>query len=108
MLTTTQAIIMIAIAAICTFLTRALPFIIFKNHIPESVRYLGNYLPLAIMALLIIYCLKDVNVFNYPSGIPELISIAFVAFIHLWKGNNLISIGLGTILYMFLIQFIFI
>ncbi len=108
MISTSQAIITIAIAAICTFTTRALPFIIFKKRIPRCVTYLGNYLPLAIMALLIIYCLKDVNILRFPSGVPELISIIFVSVIHKFKHNNLVSIGLGTLLYMLLIQFVFI
>jgi len=47
--------IAIAIVALVTWLTRALPFLIFrKRELPKTVRYLGKVLPPAIMVTLVI------------------------------------------------------
>ena len=43
-----------------------------------------------------------------PHGLPEFIAVAIVALLHIWKRNNLLSIGGGTLLYMVLIQMVFI
>ena len=101
---------MIAVAAVCTFATRVAPFLLFngKRPIPPIVRYLGTVLPPAVIALLVVYCLKNVTWLGYPHGIPEMISIVVVAVLHLWKRNNLLSIGVGTALYMILVQSVFI
>jgi len=54
-----------------------------------------------------VYCLKEVSILQYPYGIPELLGIAFVAVLHLWKRNSLLSIGAGTVFYMVLVQVVF-
>lgn len=71
------------------------------------VRYLGKVLPPAVIGMLVIYCLKEVQLTAYPYGIPEAVSVAAVVLLHLWKRNNLLSIGAGTVLYMFLVQAVF-
>ena len=65
-------------------------------------------MPYSMIALLVIYCLKEVNLIKYPYGIPELISIAIIIILHIIKRNVLISIGVGTVIYMILVQTIFI
>lgn len=91
------------------FATRAIPFLVFRSgkEIPEVVKYLGKVLPPAVIGMLVIYCLKKVSVVSFPFGLPELIAIAAVILLHVWKRNNLLSIGVGTVLYMFLIQVAF-
>jgi branched-subunit amino acid transport protein AzlD len=59
------------------------------------------------MGMLVVYCLKDVAVLQFPYGIPELLGIAVVALLHLWKRNSLLSIGVGTVFYMVLVQLVF-
>ena len=73
----TDSLLIIAVAAVCTFLTRALPFMIFKNAeaLPRKIVYLGNVLPMAIMLCLIIYCVRNTSFFQYPYGLPELLGI---------------------------------
>ena len=90
-------------------LTRFLPFLLFPagKPTPKFVKYLGKVLPAAVFGLLIVYCLKDVSVFAGSHGIPELISIALVVGLHLWKRQMLLSIAGGTICYMLLVQFVF-
>lgn len=104
-----HGILIVAVAALVTMATRFLPFLIFGNgrKTPELITYLGKVLPCAIMGMLVIYCLKDVAFLSAPYGIPELLGCAVVAVLHLWKRNSLLSIGAGTVFYMFLIQVIF-
>lgn len=109
MLTTAGAIAAIAVMAVVTFLTRALPFLLFDrgSSPPKLVLYLGRVLPPAIIAMLIIYCLKDLSFLSLGGWAPQLISVAAVVALHLWKHNNLLSIFGGTILYMVLVQTVF-
>lgn len=109
-LTPVQTIVMILAVAAGTQLTRWLPFWLFPENKepPAIVTYLGRVLPAATMGLLVVYCLKGVSWTNAPHGIPELISVAVVAVLHRWKGNVLLSIAGGTVLYMVLVQMVFI
>ena len=109
MLSTGAAIAAIAVMAIVTFLTRVLPFLLFDRgeSPPRIVLYLGRVLPPAIIAMLIIYCLRGVS-FSTPGGwVPQLLCVAVVVALHLWKHNNLLSIFGGTVLYMVLVQAVF-
>ena len=98
MLTTAEAIAAIAVMAIVTFLTRALPFLLFDR----------GSAPPAVIAMLIIYCLKDISFAQAGGWVPQLISVAAVVILHLWRHNNLLSIFGGTILYMILVQAVFV
>ena len=100
---------MIAIMALATMATRFLPFLIFGENrkTPQLVTYLGKVLPCAVMGMLVVYCLKDVKFLSAPYGIPELIGIVVVALLHLWKRNSLLSIGVGTVCDMLLVQLVF-
>ena len=100
----------ILVMAAVTFATRLAPFLFFgKNKAtPKYIVYIGNYLPPAVMAMLIIYCLRNIKLFMFPFGIPEVIGIIIVAILHIWKRNNLISILGGTVIYMIMVQWIFI
>lgn len=102
-------IITIAMVVLGTVLTRFIPFLLFSTGKtpPPYVQYLGSVLPLAVIGLLVIYCLKDVTLFTGSHGIPELFAVAVVTGLHLWKRNMLLSIAAGTIVYMLLVQFIF-
>lgn len=102
------SLVLIAVMAIVSLLMRALPFIVFgKGKIPKAVQYLGNVLPGALMGMLVIYCFKSTVVTSFPFGLPELIATAVVVGLHLWKKNTLLSIGIGTVLYMILVQLVF-
>lgn len=105
-----ESLAIILVVAITTFFTRALPFLIFKNTttLPEKIVYLGKVLPMGIMLCLIVYCLRNTIFTTYPYGIPEVISVGVVALLHIWKRNNMISIVCGTVLYMILIQVVFV
>lgn len=104
-----RAIAAIAVMAVVTFLTRALPFLLFGrgNRVPRVVLYLGKYLPPAVIAMLIVYCLRGVSFAAASGWLPSLIAVAAVVALHLWKKNNLLSILGGTVLYMVLVQLVF-
>lgn len=108
-LTTAQTIIIIAVTAVATIITRFLPFILFSNKKENPyIDYLGKVLPYAAIGLLVVYCLKGISFRATPYGVPEAISIFLISILHFWKENTLLSISVGTAAYMFLVQVIFI
>lgn len=105
-----EQIITIALCGLATMLTRFLPFILFssKKGTPKVITYLGKALPLSVFALLIVYCFKDVSFTKYSYGLPEILGVVLTTIVHLWKRNMLLSIASGTVLYMALIQLVFV
>lgn len=108
-MTTTEQLITIGLVVLGTMATRFLPFIVFPadKPTPKYIKYLGKVLPSAVFGLLVVYCLKDVSVLSGSHGLPELISIAAVMALHLWKRQMLLSIAGGTVCYMVLVQLVF-
>ena len=104
-----QQIAIIGIVVFGTMLTRFLPFLVFgrKKEAPKYIQYLGKVLPAAVFGLLVVYCLKDVNLFTGSHGIPEAIAILVVVLLHVWKRQMLLSIAGGTVCYMVLLQLFF-
>jgi len=102
---TMEMMVIITVTALATFATRALPFICFSCRAPpEGLAAIEKNLPPMILLLLVIYCLKDVQWFAAPYGLPELFTIGMVAGLHFWKRNAMLSIFAGTGLYMLLVQ----
>lgn len=101
--------IAIGISALVTTAIRALPFIVFTNgrKTPAFIVYLGNKLPYAVMAMLVVYCLKSISFSQISGFVPELIAGALTVGTYIWKRNTLLSIISGTVLYMFLVQVVF-
>lgn len=106
----TETLIMILALAAGTQLTRWLPFWLFPENRrpPAVVLYLGRVLPAAVMGLLVVYCLRNIQFSVPPHGAAELLSVAAVALLHRWRGNVLLSIAGGTALYMVLVQAVFV
>ena len=106
-MTGTQAVLTILTCGIATILVRALPFLAFRKETPKYIMFLGNALPPAIFAMLVVYCLKDVSFVSGSYGIPEAAGMAVTILLHLWKKQTLLSIAGCTICCMFLMQFVF-
>lgn len=108
-MTVAQRIITITLCVLGTMATRFLPFLVFSGDkpAPKYIQYLGKALPAAIFGMLMVYCLKNVSILTGNHGIPELIAIAVVVSLHLWKRQMLLSIAGGTVCYMLLVQFVF-
>ena len=103
------SLLIILLVAITTFATRVVPFLLFPKgkEIPPVIQYLGKVLTPAVIGMLVVYCLKATPVLVSRLGIPEVFAVAVTAGLHVWKRNNLLSIGTGTVLYMVLIQAVF-
>ena len=108
-MTTAQMLITIALCALATMLTRFLPFLLFPagKPTPRFIRYLGHALPAAVFGMLLVYCLKDVNLAAGSHGLPEAIAVAVTALLHLWRRSTLLSILAGTAVYMVLVLVVF-
>lgn len=104
-----QQLILIAVMVLATQFTRALPFLAFPagKPTPKYISYIGKVLPSAVFGMLVVYCLKNVNILGGSHGLPELIAIGIVVALHLWKRQMLLSIAGGTVAYMLLVQFVF-
>ncbi len=102
----THALFIVLICAGVTLLLRALPFMCFggKGGVPKWIASLGGMLPPAIMAALVVYCLKSVPYGAFADGAYRLIAGAVVVLVHLWRRNTLLSIAVGTAAYMMLIR----
>ena len=104
-----ECIITIGMVVLGTVITRFLPFLIFPANkpTPKYVQYLGNMLPSAALGLLVVYCFKDVSFISGTYGAAELIAVAVVVALHLWRRRMLLSIAGGTVVYMLLVQLAF-
>ena len=104
-----HAALVILIMGLVTLATRLLPVLIFGRgeKVPDYILYLGKVVPFTAMGLLIVYCLKDVSVVESPHGLPELIALAVVSGSYLWKRNTILSVVIGTVVYMILVQMVF-
>ena len=109
-MTTAQMFFTIAMGTVATMITRFLPFVVFSSkdqQPPEVARYLGRVLPAAIFGMLIIYCLKSVDLFAGSHGIPEAIALLVTIGLHKWKHETLLSVAGGTLCYVLLVQLVF-
>ncbi len=86
-----------------------IPSLVFngKRQTPKTIYYLGKTLPLSVMAMLVVYCFRSVSFAAFPFGIPELIAGGFVVLLHVCKSNTLLSICLGTTVYILLLRTMF-
>ena len=99
------ALLATLVAALVIFATRLFPFALFsKREPPPLLRFVEKYIPPMIRAILLVYCLKDVDFLHRPFGLPQLVALAFTVTTYLWKGNAMVSIFGGTIIYMILLN----
>jgi branched-subunit amino acid transport protein AzlD len=94
--------VMLAMAAV-TFSLRALPFLAAKFlQKSQMVQRLGRFLPLAIMSLLLVHTLVG-NARQNPAGPwAELAAVSLVLGLQWWRRQPLLSILVGTALYVLL------
>ena len=109
-LTDYQALVIMLCIVAGTFATRSLPFLLFpeSKKQPKLVEYLSQTIPAAMMGLLVVYCLKGVELFSWSHGLPEAIGVGTTVLLHLWKKNVLLSILVGTVVYMVMVQMVFV
>ena len=109
-MTLTEQLITIAVISFGTLSMRFLPYIIFPvgKPTPRFVQYLGKVLPGAVFAMLLIYCFRNISFISGTYGLPELIAVAVTVAVHLLTKQMTLSMALGTIVYMILVQFVFV
>ena len=96
-----EMLVFVLVLAFATVLTRFLPFWLPAKWTDNRFVHLAKRsLPAVILLLLTVYSLKDVAYSVKPWGLPELVSLSVVMVLHLWKRNALLSIAVGTGLYM--------
>lgn len=89
------------IMAAVTFGLRAFPFVargFIAHH--KRIQTLGRRLPVAMMVLLTLYAMNMHNWSQPSDGYAQLIAVALVAFLQLWRRQALLSILAGTLAYM--------
>ena len=86
-----RALLLVIIIALVTALLRFLPFIIFKDSkkTPKIITNLGKTLPYAVMAMLVVYCLKDVKFSNVNLFVPQIIAVFIVSISYIWNNVNI-------------------
>ena len=95
----------ILVPAVLTFGLRALPFLLLnKRELPKRIEYLGNVFPMAIMATLVAYCLKSVPASALQDNLILFAGVAVTAAVHIWKKSSILSITVGTVVYMVLVH----
>ena len=103
-----HAAALVAVIAAVTIALRFAPFLLLRGReTPKFIAYLGRVLPYAIMGMLVVYCLRGTSFTNASNWLPQLISVAVVVGLHIWKRNTLLSIIAGTAIYMILVQVAF-
>ena len=107
-LTSSESLIIIMVVAAMTFFIRLLPFLIAgkMNRSAAIWQSISLMLPTAILGVLLIYAIRTIEFANLHGFMPQILGVAIVMLLHRWKRNTLISIGVGTICYMLMVQFI--
>ena len=65
-------------------------------------------MPFDVHGALLVAVVAGVDLLGPTHGLPELLAGAAVVGLHLWKKNTLLSIAVGTALYMVLVQAVFV
>lgn len=108
-MTNSQIGISILIMSLVTIAIRFLPFVLFADKkTPKWMLRLEKTLPFAVIGMLVIYCLKDTSFSAAIGFVPTIIAVLAVVLSYVWKKNTLLSIVVGTVLYMVLVQFVFV
>ena len=86
-----------------TFGLRALPFLLpghWQNH--RIMQRIRTQLPPAIMLILVIFSLSRIPWGDWPHGLPEMVAVIGVAALHLTFRSMIVSVVVGTAIYLVL------
>ncbi len=105
-MSSTELYLAIVVMSFANFITRVFPFLFFaKKEPPKIIAFIANNFPPIIMTILIFYTLGKIDFSVAPYGLKELIAIIITTLLHIKFNNYLISIFMGTVFYMLLVQF---
>ena len=85
------------------FFERSFSFLLFsRKEPPPLIKFIEKYIPSMIIAILLVYCFKDINFAAFPYGLPAFAGLAFAVLVNLAVKNSMVSIFGATALYMIL------
>ncbi|CAJ1508730.1 branched-chain amino acid transporter permease [[Mycobacterium] burgundiense] len=97
--------VLVLVAAAITWLLRALPFAgLAPMRHSVLVKYLGLHMPLGVMVMLVIYTLRPGAVAGGLDLLWLVIAVVVTAGLHWWRGHALLSILVGTAVYVALMS----
>jgi len=103
MLSLKMALLASLCIALVIFSERLFPFALFsRKDPPPLIRFIEKYIPSMVIAILIVYCLKDMSFSSAPYGVPYLVGVGAAVLLHLTLKNPMVSIFGSTIIYMIL------
>jgi len=97
----------ILVAGAVTWALRAVPFVMLAPLRNSALlAYLGERMPVGIMAILALYTLQGTNVTNIAEIVPTITALVVTVALHLWRGQMIVSIFGGTAVYVLLASLI--
>lgn len=96
--------LMVVVSSAVTWALRALPFVALAplRH-SALVKYLSVHMPVGVMLILMVYAMRrDSN--EVRDYLWLAVAVLVTAGIHLWRSNALVSILVGTALYVVLVS----
>ena len=99
--------LIIAVIAVTTAFIRFLPFLFFRERVPDRIAYLGKILPSCAMAMLVVFCLRNISFYQVKDFAPEIIASLLAVILYKWKHSTALSIVVSTAAYMWMIQKLF-
>lgn len=101
----TTAAIALVLCSCIVYFERCLPWLAFgKREMPPLIKKLSDLLPPALMAILVVYGLKSLTTSDTHTMMAMVVASVFTAMIHIYKKNQILSVFLGTALYMILLN----
>ncbi len=102
----TYSWILIIVMSLMTMLIRFLPFLLLRHSdtTPGWIVYLGQVLPSAAIGMLVVYCLRNVQIMEVSSLMPALIATLLTVLVQAKSKNVVFSVLGGTICYMVMLH----
>ncbi len=107
-MTLSEQVVTVVMAVAATMMTRFLPFVVFRpgRPTPRYILYLGKVLPPSVFALLVVYCLRNIDLnggWPVRDAVCQVVAVAVTVVVHVWRRNMMWSIAAGTLCYMLLV-----
>ena len=99
--------LIIAVVVVTTAFIRFLPFLFFRERVPDRIVRLGKILPSCAMAMLVVFCLRNIRFDQVGNFAPEIIASLLAVLLYKWKHSAALAIVLSTSAYMWMIQKLF-
>jgi branched chain amino acid efflux pump len=97
--------LLVVVSAAVTWALRALPFAVLAPMRDSTVvKYLSVHMPVGVMVMLAIYTLRTVAGETALQLVWLAVAVVITAGLHLWRGQALISILVGTATYVTLMS----